>query len=447
MIMIPFVNPRSHLEDAERLPALIESLAAPDPEEARIPISQYLWIVKRHRWKILGFCAAVAIATVTVSARLTPIFESTTTVDVDRRTPPGVVGPEAALSAVNDADQFLSTQMKLVQSDGVLRPVEERFRLRQREGQSSAESAWGGASPIVLKRLRVTRPPNTYLMLISYRSDDPQLAADAANAIAQSYLEYSYDTVISNGTLLDGAVIETAHTDSSVQLSSGTRLSLSPASRARLYADRMILEKGETRIENVVGFHLEALGLVVRPGVRSGGGSSSGRIAMEGNTRLRVAAVTGAFLVWNARGVLVANVTPGSALAFEPQPVGAASATQITGTLTEQRGRFLLTDRVTRVTVEVTGQRLAAYVGQVVGVTGALNVAAKSVGNAPQVIAASQVQSIDNGAFAAVVGGVSAVESRAQPEDVPPGPPPGRPKGPPPGRPKGPPETAPGLSR
>ena len=30
-------------------------------------------------------------------------------------------------------------------------------------------------------------------MLISYRSDDPQLAADAANAIADSYLEHSYD--------------------------------------------------------------------------------------------------------------------------------------------------------------------------------------------------------------------------------------------------------------
>ena len=76
------------------------------------------------------------------------------------------------------------------------------------------------------------------------------------------------DTVISNGTLLDGAVVETARTASSVQLSNGTRLSLSPASRARVYGDRMILEKGETRIENVVGFHLEALGLVVRPGVR-----------------------------------------------------------------------------------------------------------------------------------------------------------------------------------
>src|SRR5208283_1507748 len=45
----------------------------------------------------------------------------------------------------------------------------------------------------MLKQLRVTRPPNTYLMLISYRSADPQLAADAANAIAQSYLEHTFE--------------------------------------------------------------------------------------------------------------------------------------------------------------------------------------------------------------------------------------------------------------
>jgi hypothetical protein len=148
--------------DPERWPALLDSLSAQDPEEARIPISQYVWICRRHRWRILGFCAAAVILTVIISARLTPIFESTTTVDVDRETPPGVVGQDAARSVTNDADQFLATQMKLVQSDGVLRPVDERFRLRLKEKQSSAESPRGEAAPIVLKRLRVTRPPNTY---------------------------------------------------------------------------------------------------------------------------------------------------------------------------------------------------------------------------------------------------------------------------------------------
>src|SRR6185295_2499570 len=154
MVMNALVNS----PDPERWPALLESVALPDPEEARLPISQYVWICKRHRWRILGFCAAAVILTVIVSARLTPIFESTTTVDVDRQTPPGVVGQDAARSVTNDADQFLATQMKLVQSDGVLRPVEERFQLRLREKQSSTESPRGEAAPIVLKRLRVTRP-------------------------------------------------------------------------------------------------------------------------------------------------------------------------------------------------------------------------------------------------------------------------------------------------
>ena len=148
--------------DPEQWPTLLDNLAAQDPEEARIPISQYLWVLKRHRWRIMGSCAAAVIATVIISARMTPIFESTTTVDVDRQMPPGVVGQDAAASVMNDADQFLATQMKLVQSDGVLRPVDERFRLRLLEQQSSAESQAGEAAPIVLKRLRVTRPPNTY---------------------------------------------------------------------------------------------------------------------------------------------------------------------------------------------------------------------------------------------------------------------------------------------
>src|SRR5947207_4129172 len=142
-----FVNP----QDPGSWPALIESLAAQDHEEARIPISQYVWICKRQRWRILGFCALAVIATVIVSARLTPVFESTTTVDVDRESPPGVLGQDASRSVTNDADQFLATQMKLVQSDGVLRPVDQSFGLRVREKQAAAQSPREEAAAIVVK--------------------------------------------------------------------------------------------------------------------------------------------------------------------------------------------------------------------------------------------------------------------------------------------------------
>ncbi len=190
----------------EKIPSVIEMGRVPayyapmfqspeeEPEEAKVPLSQYLWILKRYRWRIASFITIAVLGTLLISLRLTPIYESTATVDIDRQTPSGVVGQDATRNIMNDADQFLATQMKLVQSDSVLRPVDQRFHLRKEEKQSEASgSARGEAAPVTLKQLKVTRPPNTYLIQISYRSADPQLAADAANAITQSYLEHTYN--------------------------------------------------------------------------------------------------------------------------------------------------------------------------------------------------------------------------------------------------------------
>jgi capsular exopolysaccharide synthesis family protein len=174
-----------------------------DAELSRARLSEYVALLRRYRWRIVGFCCTAIVATAIITARMTPIFESTATVDVDRQSPPGVVGQEAARNVTNDADQFLATQIRLVQSDSVLRPVDNRFHLRQLERSTGAAVAGPEAeAPVALKRLRVTRPPNTYLIQISYRSPDPNLAADAANAIAQSYLEHTYNIRIRSSASL-----------------------------------------------------------------------------------------------------------------------------------------------------------------------------------------------------------------------------------------------------
>ncbi len=167
-----------------------------EPQESVTPLSQYLWILRRHRWKILAFVLTSVVATLVVSSRLTPIYESTATVDIDRRMPTGIIGQEALQSATNDADQFLATQVRLIQSDSVLRPVAQRFKLLETEDAAPArplKSAESEDAPVRLRKLKVTRPPNTYLLLISYRSPDSRLAADVANATAQSYLEHTYN--------------------------------------------------------------------------------------------------------------------------------------------------------------------------------------------------------------------------------------------------------------
>ena len=179
-----------------------------EAEAPSVPLSHYLWVLRRHLWKIVAFVVICVLATAVVSSRLQPIYESTATVDVDRQAPSEVVGQDSSRTdaAPNDADQFLATQVKLIQSDSVLRPVAEQFHLLDLEGQLNKltpEKAQATAqAPVVLNRLKVTRPPNTYLLLISYRSPDPVVAADTANAIANSYLAHTYDIRIRSSASL-----------------------------------------------------------------------------------------------------------------------------------------------------------------------------------------------------------------------------------------------------
>src|SRR5579871_4560860 len=66
-----------------------------DTAEAKLPLAQYFWVLRRYRWRISGAVAAAVLATLVVSERLTPIYESTATVDIDRQSPAGVVGDDA----------------------------------------------------------------------------------------------------------------------------------------------------------------------------------------------------------------------------------------------------------------------------------------------------------------------------------------------------------------
>ena len=133
-------------------------------------------MIGRHKWRILAFVAVSVAATVMVSSRRPPLYESTATIEAGQ-----------GATAAGDPRQFLETQAGLIQSDAVLRPVLQRFRIPAGDLEGSAAKP-----PLRLRNLRVTNPPNTSLLLISYRSADPNLSAAIANAIARGYIEETY---------------------------------------------------------------------------------------------------------------------------------------------------------------------------------------------------------------------------------------------------------------
>src|ERR1700733_5047126 len=189
---------------AENLPVPGYYMAAqPQPQGVEdqapaIPLSHSLWLLRRQVWKIAAFVVTCMLATLVVSERLPRIYESTVTVDVDREAPTQIIGAGSERSGGSeDADVFLATQVKIIQSDAVVRPVAERYGVLEHEdglaGQTPQEIQRKRQAPMALSQLAVKRPPSTYLLLISYRSTDPQLAADVANGVANSYLAHTYD--------------------------------------------------------------------------------------------------------------------------------------------------------------------------------------------------------------------------------------------------------------
>jgi succinoglycan biosynthesis transport protein ExoP len=183
--------------DTVRLPSL-QNDQGQLGSDSTVPLNHYFWVFRRNLWRIVLFVLTATAAVLAYSYRLTPIYEATVSIDVDRQTPTGVIGQESNRAISNDADQFLATQVKLLQSDSVLRPVIERFQLPVRQPsrfrlvQPYTEKQRLEA-PMVLSGLKVSRPPNTYLIQVSYRSENPKLAADTVNAIAHSFLDHTYN--------------------------------------------------------------------------------------------------------------------------------------------------------------------------------------------------------------------------------------------------------------
>ena len=81
------------------------------------------------------FALTSLLVTYIISSRLQPIYESTVGINIDRQAPSGVVGEDAQKMsyAPQDADEYIATQIKIIQSDPVLRPVARKYNLLERE--------------------------------------------------------------------------------------------------------------------------------------------------------------------------------------------------------------------------------------------------------------------------------------------------------------------------
>ncbi len=172
-----------------------------DPADFQRPLTFYARILRSH-WEMIAVISIALTALVVLGCALAPAVNvGSALIAVDRQAVPETVGSDHVMTTGDD--QFMATQLSLLQADTILRPVAEHFNLLEREHQLRRYFFWRYSpekeaairnAPIVLKHLKVDRNPNTYLLTITYRDTNPQVAANVANAIADSYLREIFET-------------------------------------------------------------------------------------------------------------------------------------------------------------------------------------------------------------------------------------------------------------
>ncbi|MGA1795431.1 MAG: GumC family protein [bacterium] len=190
--------------------------------EEEIDLKDYLWVMYKRRWTIISIVVFVTALGIVYTLTRVPIYRATTLILIEKENPNIVDFKE--LYAVDATSQdFYQTQYKILESrflaarviDALNLENNHAFNPRSRGMRSYVTGAvffWRrgekkrghGAKPddkegLVEKFLgSVSVEPvrNTRLARIHFESEDPLLAAQAANGIVESYMEDNLETQV-----------------------------------------------------------------------------------------------------------------------------------------------------------------------------------------------------------------------------------------------------------
>lgn len=114
-----------------------------------------------------------------------------------------------------------------------------------------------------------------------------------------------------NANVFDGAQIRTGKSPSQVYLQGGPAVILGVDSAGAIYHDRLVLEQGATRVQNMLGYTVQAARYRIQ-----GEEPKSQAIVRLHDGDVQIAALTGSLRVSNEKGVLLTHIGAGTASAF-----------------------------------------------------------------------------------------------------------------------------------
>ncbi|MEO8097050.1 MAG: hypothetical protein ABI811_05070 [Acidobacteriota bacterium] len=201
-----------------------------------------------------------------------------------------------------------------------------------------------------------------------------------------------------NSTLFDGAKVETAQASSQLKLSNGATVQLAAGSSARVWKDRVVLERGIGQVTSTGAYWMDAGGIKVE-GPRF-------RVNFTENPRLQVASFSGDARVTGPSGNLLASVPAGRNMSF-----ALLQAVTRTGCLVYKTNGFILQVDDSPEVLQLNGQGLAANVGNRVQVTGNRSATAATITPATAILDVSAITQRSTGGCLSTAAALNAQTS------------------------------------
>src|SRR5438132_3745234 len=182
----------------------------PVAEEPVFDWLKAIGILQKH-WRSSAFFAFVIMLSVACVTYLTrPLYEAQARIEID---PPGEVFSLDGLPSASSDRELLQTQAQVLQNDSLAVAVIRKLHLDQNEDlvdlikPKTNEAATAPVTDtlqltpqegIALERFKglldVKRDASSRLILVSFTSHDPQVAAEVSNTLVQSFIDQSFNT-------------------------------------------------------------------------------------------------------------------------------------------------------------------------------------------------------------------------------------------------------------
>jgi len=177
------------------------------PEEKRVHLLDYWRVIRRRRWAVLSTFTLIVAAVAVYSFIARPIYRATAQIEIGSESL-RIFSFQEGLSVDTTNPQYYQTQYELLKSDTLLKKVIDRMKLDRRPEFSPLIQGLPGEdeltatkrNEVLVKAFRahLTIAPvrQSRLVNIHFESPSPQLAASAANTLAQSYIDWDLETKV-----------------------------------------------------------------------------------------------------------------------------------------------------------------------------------------------------------------------------------------------------------